>query len=454
VKAKVRPRHPSYVQASDEEELREASLPEYLEKELQTIRTQLAPNFKGDELERVAWLRLASTKHRTLAQIEGIFQVWPTLRQWLKETNPTLDTDLSSLLQDSHKGGSDDFSWLCFEPVESLPDKDAKVVIEGLLRIGEKLGITAGSKRFKSWLLLYIAYCVANGLPFLDFATTKAKVIVFDLELSRRALKRRLLRIQKALGEGDFENLKVCSLRGKAKFFCTNLDEVKKRIREQEFEVVIIDPVYKFLLGKEENSNGLVAEVLEDLTTFCMEAAVAIVYVHHHSKGNQSGKESLDRASGAGAWSRDPDAILDLTEHQVSNEEQRVFVAEITVRDFPPIEKFVVHWNPPILIRDEDGLDPEELKQPKKAGRPPGDTEDKILVALRTAECVAKLPGLAVAQIQTVTGCSKRTIYAWLKKMTPSRIMRCIPIKGYQLSLAERQRFTNNSSDDDNGSEP
>ena len=72
---------------------------------------------------------------------------------------------------------------------------------------------------------------------------------------------------------------------------------------------------------------------------------------------------------------------MDLTEHQASDEEQRVFAAEITVRDFPPIEKFVVRWDFPLLLRDQEGLDPEALKQPKKAGRRPGDTEDKILVA-------------------------------------------------------------------------
>jgi hypothetical protein len=38
------------------------------------------------------------------------------------------------------------------------PDIESEVVIEGFLRIGEKLGITAGTKRFKTWLLLYIAY--------------------------------------------------------------------------------------------------------------------------------------------------------------------------------------------------------------------------------------------------------------------------------------------------------
>ena len=39
-----------------------------------------------------------------------------------------------------------------------------------------------------------------------------------------------------------------------------------------------------------------------------------IDYCHHHSKGAQGGKRSMDRASGSGVFARDPDAMLDMTE--------------------------------------------------------------------------------------------------------------------------------------------
>jgi RecA-family ATPase len=169
-----------------------------------------------------------------------------------------------------------DLSWLKFEAFNDLPEGEAEIVIEGLLHIGEKLGITAGSKSFKTWLLLSLGYCIANGLDFLGFKTKKARVVFFDLELSRNGLRRRLARIRKALGEqGNFENIKVCSLRGKASLFCKNFDKISDQIKDAGFKVVIIDPIYKFLLGREESSNGIVADVLEKLTVFCMEAQVA-----------------------------------------------------------------------------------------------------------------------------------------------------------------------------------
>ena len=46
----------------------------------------------------------------------------------------------------------------------------------------------------------------------------------------------------------------------------------------------------------------------------CRALECAVIYAHHHSKGAQGGKRSMDRASGSGVFARDPDALLDMTE--------------------------------------------------------------------------------------------------------------------------------------------
>lgn len=103
---------------------------------------------------------------------------------------------------------------------------------------------------------------------------------------------------------------------------------------------------------------------------------------------------------------------MDVTKHQNCTKQEPIYTCSITVRDFPPTEDFVVRWEFPILVRDDQGLDPADLKRPTdRGGRPPGDTEDRILVALRTAECVAGLPGLTVSEIEKATGTVRRTIY-------------------------------------------
>lgn len=319
-----------------------------------------------------------------------------------------------------------------------MPDDEPQRVIENLLRVGEKLGITSGSKSFKTWLLLYIGFCIANGLDFLGYKTTKSKVIVFDLELSRNSLKRRLKRIQKTLGAGDFENIKLCSLRGKARLFCRSFESIKDQIAAAGFKVVIIDPVYKFLLGREENSNGIVADMLDRLTVFCMEARVALLYVHHHSKGNQAAKESLDRGSGAGAWARDPDALMDITTHKQWTKEEPIYTRSITVRDFPPIEDFVVRWKFPVLVRDELGLDPAELKQPDKGGRPKDDNTEVIMAVFRAFEGTG---GATAKQISEATLISKRTIQRRIKELIPARLAKAPLKNGFQLSLSEAAKM-------------
>ena len=52
----------------------------------------------------------------------------------------------------------------------------------------------------------------------------------------------------------------------------------------------------------------------------CTELGTAVIYCHHHSKGAQGGKRSMDRASGSGVFARDPDALLDLIELEVSDD--------------------------------------------------------------------------------------------------------------------------------------
>jgi hypothetical protein len=333
--------------------------------------------------------------------------------------------------------------WLGFVGVEELPKDEPQLIIDGLLRVAEKLGITAGSKQFKSWCLLHLAFCIANGLPWLGRKTTKQKVALFDLELSAWGLRKRLETIRKSVGKGDFQNLRICPLRGKARQFCANLEKVQRLIISEEIKVAVIDPAYKFLLGQNESDNALVAEVLDRLTVFCMEAKVALIYVHHHSKGNQAGKDSLDRSSGAGSWSRDPDAVLDFSEQKESEKDERIYVAEITVREFPPIPKFVVRWNYPLLEPDLEGLDPDQLKEHKKsgAGRPPGDANALILASLRSAEGLAGLTGLTAKQIAMVTELNLRTIQRHLKSMLGTKVAKCVPIDGYQLSVSELSKF-------------
>ena len=76
-----------------------------------------------------------------------------------------------------------------------------------------------------------------------------------------------------------------------------------------------------------------------------------------------SAKESIDRISGSGVFARDPDSLIAFTKH----EEEGAFTVELTLRNLPPLDPFVVKWQWP-LFRRADSLDPSRLKQ--AGGRP------------------------------------------------------------------------------------
>ena len=82
----------------------------------------------------------------------------------------------------------------------------------------------------------------------------------------------------------------------------------------------------------------------------------SVVFAAHFTKGNQAGKESIDRISGGGSLNRDPDGLVTLTRHETDH----AFTVDFTLRDFAPIEPFVVKWEYPLLVRD-NYLDPEKI---------------------------------------------------------------------------------------------
>ena len=86
-----------------------------------------------------------------------------------------------------------------------------------------------------------------------------------------------------------------------------------RRAHKKNYTAVIIDPIYKVLTG-DENSAEQMAHFTNQFDNVATELGCSVIYCHHHSKGSQGGKKSMDRASGSGVFARDPDALIDLVE--------------------------------------------------------------------------------------------------------------------------------------------
>lgn len=112
-----------------------------------------------------------------------------------------------------------------------------------------------------------------------------------------------------------------------------------RRAAKKNYIAVIIDPIYKVITG-DENSADQMANFCNQFDKVCTELKVATIYCHHHSKGSQGGKKSMDRASGSGVFARDPDAMLDMIELELSED---VLKAEETRQSAGPVNSI---WTP------------------------------------------------------------------------------------------------------------
>ena len=196
----------------------------------------------------------------------------------------------------------------------------APPLIEGVLRQGHKMLIAGPSKAGKSFALMELAIAIAEGIDWLGFKCAKGKVWYINLELDQNSCWHRFKEIYTAMGiEPEHANdLFVSNLRGQSKPMDELVKSIVRRAKKGGYTAIIIDPIYKVITG-DENSAEQMAHFCNQFDRICREAGCAVICCHHHSKGTQGGKRSMDRASGSGVFARDPDALLDLTELEVSD---------------------------------------------------------------------------------------------------------------------------------------
>lgn len=239
--------------------------------------------------------------------------------------------------------------------------KEPDQLIKGLLHTGLKMVIGSGSKAYKSWILLDITVSVAGGIPFWMFGTTQGKVLYLNFEIPRWSMKSRIRAVaeKKGVKLDVLKNIDVWSLRGYGTELFKLLPDLMRQIKYGNYALVVLDPIYKVLGGRDENAAGDVALMCNELESICVKTGAAVLYAAHFSKGNQADKEAMDRIGGSGVFGRDPDAIVTLTKH----EQDDAYTVDTILRNLPKVEPFVMKLDFPIYVQEE-GADPESLKRP------------------------------------------------------------------------------------------
>ncbi len=249
------------------------------------------------------------------------------------------------------------------EVLENMPEL-APELIKGVLRQGHKMLVSGSSKAGKSFSLIELGIALAEGKTWFGFECRKSKVLYINLEIDESSFMHRVKNVYDALNiEIDSpENLRIWSLRGKAQPMQKLTPKIISRIQPENYDVIILDPVYKVQSG-DENAAGDIAAFTNQFDKLTTELGVSLIYCHHHSKGNQGGKRAIDRASGSGVFARDPDAILDMIElenktyqHNDKYKDCSAWRIEGTLREFPPFKPVNVFFRFPVHEVDYFGL--------------------------------------------------------------------------------------------------
>ena len=252
---------------------------------------------------------------------------------------------------------------------DNMPDL-APPLIEGILREGHKMLIAGPSKAGKSFALIQLCISIAEGKPWFGFDCTQGKVLYVNLELDRASCLHRFKDVYEALEQQptNIGNISIWNLRGKSLPMDQLAPKLIRRAQKRNYKAIIIDPIYKVITG-DENSADQMANFCNQFDKVCTELKCAVIYCHHHSKGSQTGKRSMDRASGSGVFARDPDALLDLLELELENMNEdklqdtpidtsqcTAWRMEGTLREYPKFKPVDLWFEYPIHKVDTNGF--------------------------------------------------------------------------------------------------
>jgi hypothetical protein len=221
-------------------------------------------------------------------------------------------------------------------------------LIAGVLHQGSKMILGGASKSRKSWTLIEMMLAVSTGMPWWGFATQRGRVLYINFELPDFAFQHRLQAIARQKGITDFAGIDLWNLRGFATDFSVLIPKILSRVKDERYALIVLDPIYKGLGKRDENKAGDIASLCNEIEQLAVQSGAAVVFGAHYSKGNQAGKDAIDRIGGSGVFARDPDVILTMTPH----EEKDAYVIDLTLRALPQLEAFVVRWSGALFTRD------------------------------------------------------------------------------------------------------
>jgi hypothetical protein len=192
------------------------------------------------------------------------------------------------------------------------PDPNEQWQIEGLIKAGNLVILSARPKTAKSIVALNLAACIATGKPFLNRSTTQGRALFV-------AWERHDLTVQRAfeMGLGDCDDFSIWDKRrfGVAPRVDT-LDWWREFIIANDIRLIVFDTLAHFLRPELDkvrnalNAYDYIGSVLERVAQVANETGCTFVLIHHDRKGE--GDTDEQRVLGTTALTAAADVVLQL----------------------------------------------------------------------------------------------------------------------------------------------
>lgn len=264
--------------------------------------------------------------------------------------------------------------------METPPVLD-EVQIDGVMRRGDKMCVAGPSKAYKSFSLVQLAIATSCGIKWLGWKCKQGRVLYINCELRGESFRKRVWEVADAMHGADrgaiAENMDVWNMRGRTQPLQTCKDHIIEQCESRNYDMIILDPIYKLFAG-DENSAEEVSAFMLAMDELALRTHASVVYCHHHSKGAKGGVSAQDRFSGSGVFARDCDELIDISPLDLKDSsvtdwgfdaKATAWRIETVIRDFEPKRPIDVIFEYPLHHIDETGyLSEFSLLSPQSVG--------------------------------------------------------------------------------------
>ena len=290
-----------------------------------------------------------------LSQQELEKEVFPALKRGWRAEKPYAKSEIEKI---ESKEGLPDPVGMGTRRKRGFKER-APEIIKGVLRKGERMLLAGAAKSGKSFAVMDLMAASLAGGEWFGHTVQPGRWLYVNLELDEAECEERIRCLLEAyrVPEERWDMIEIASFENEM-MDMYDFRNYMEQYASRNYTAIIIDAFY-MLSDADENSNSEVTKMLRVLNGIAKITGSAIILCHHFAKGSSAYRTSVDKASGAGALARYPNAIvtMDVLDQDKSERQQHKAIrAEFTLRSGDEAEPVNLWFEYPIFTMDREGV--------------------------------------------------------------------------------------------------